>query len=488
MESELLNVTPVELSLTSLNAKEERSDIVGLHVLTADGAGNIDGSSNNMIGTLPMEENSQSVITVPTLSTEISSSNIENAILMETPRGLVLTVSDNINNLAYSDETSHQDVNSRQLLSCIPVSLYSACDATSDVDTSSGYNDTGITEEAGTCEIAERLEVNGDVVNTVVPVEVTASIGDASLSINNGLSINTTKRKGGWPKGKRRKKEPMVTGPRAPLTGYVIYAMDRRREIKQNHPEISFPEVTKILGQEWSNMPHDVKEKYLAAADADKKRYREELKAFKSSDTYQSTVRKKMMFLNGGNLASDQESGDLMACVEEEDNSNELHCKVCDMYFSNSHNKQEHMYGRTHLQAVTGVVEEKILRHQAEEQALLGGALVVSEETQEEFTPLPSSSLEDSSKISSAPVDIHGFMTEFINKNYEREQEISLLKKSLDKDLQTNVTMCKEIQELQDYQVKLEEEIQSLTSTTSSLIAQNDALKMVPTLFGVINL
>ena len=65
-----------------------------------------------------------------------------------------------------------------------------------------------------------------------------------------------------------------------------------------------------------------------------------------------------------------------------------------------------------------GVVEEKILRQQAEEQAMLGGTLVESEETQEEFTPRPSSSIEESSKISSAPVDIHGFMTEFINKNY----------------------------------------------------------------------
>lgn len=37
----------------------------------------------------------------------------------------------------------------------------------------------------------------------------------------------------------------------------------------------------------------------------------------------------------------------------------------------------------------------------------------------------------------------------------------------------------------QEYQVKLEDEVQGLTTTTSSLIAQNDALKMVPNLFGV---
>ena len=41
---------------------------------------------------------------------------------------------------------------------------------------------------------------------------------------------------------------------------YMLYAMDRRKEIKESHPEIAFPEVTKILGQEWSTMVQDVKQ------------------------------------------------------------------------------------------------------------------------------------------------------------------------------------------------------------------------------------
>ena len=41
---------------------------------------------------------------------------------------------------------------------------------------------------------------------------------------------------------------------------YTLYAIDRRKEIKESHPEIAFPEVTKILGQEWSTMAHDVKQ------------------------------------------------------------------------------------------------------------------------------------------------------------------------------------------------------------------------------------
>lgn len=41
-------------------------------------------------------------------------------------------------------------------------------------------------------------------------------------------------------------------------------------------------------------------QKYLAAAAEDKKRYRQELKVFRSSDTYQETVRKKMLLSDDG--------------------------------------------------------------------------------------------------------------------------------------------------------------------------------------------
>lgn len=41
---------------------------------------------------------------------------------------------------------------------------------------------------------------------------------------------------------------------------YVIFAVKRRQEIKVTNPELGFSEVTRLLGQEWSNLPHDEKE------------------------------------------------------------------------------------------------------------------------------------------------------------------------------------------------------------------------------------
>ena len=40
---------------------------------------------------------------------------------------------------------------------------------------------------------------------------------------------------------------------------YVIYQMERRPEVKRTNPDIPFVEVTKILGNEWSNMAADRK-------------------------------------------------------------------------------------------------------------------------------------------------------------------------------------------------------------------------------------
>ncbi|CAG5131896.1 unnamed protein product, partial [Candidula unifasciata] len=197
-------------------------------------------------------------------------------------------------------------------------------------------------------------------------------------------------------------------------------------------------------------------------------------------------------------MTSTNEATDILNCDEE--NSNELHCKVCNVYFSSLHNKREHMYGKAHIQNVTEAVEKELLRQQQEEQAFMDSALVVSEDmSQDDFASVTKtvatsssssscSNTSDPGPLPSVPVDIHRFMMEFIHKNYEREQEISVLKKCLNKALQDNVAMCKEIQTLQEYQNKLEEELKSLASTTSSLILQSDALKMVPTLFGIINL
>lgn len=75
-------------------------------------------------------------------------------------------------------------------------------------------------------------------------------------------------------------------------------------------------------------------------------------------------------------------------------------------------------------------VEKELLRQQQEEQAFMDSALVVSEDmSQDDFTSVPKtagnsssssscSNASDPGPLPAGPVDIHGFMMEFIHKNY----------------------------------------------------------------------
>ncbi|KAL1131378.1 hypothetical protein AAG570_010995, partial [Ranatra chinensis] len=98
---------------------------------------------------------------------------------------------------------------------------------------------------------------------------------------------NGSPKKGGWPKGKKRKKALKdVTAPRQPLTGYVRFLNDRREQFRAENPNMPFAEITKVLAAEWSTLPQDQKQQYLTAAEQDRERYLQELAAYKQSDAY----------------------------------------------------------------------------------------------------------------------------------------------------------------------------------------------------------
>lgn len=73
-------------------------------------------------------------------------------------------------------------------------------------------------------------------------------------------------KKRGWPKGKKRKKI-LPNGPKAPVTGYVRFLNERREQIRTLHPDLPFPEITKMLGAEWSKL--QLSEKQVLAPGGD---------------------------------------------------------------------------------------------------------------------------------------------------------------------------------------------------------------------------
>jgi hypothetical protein len=99
------------------------------------------------------------------------------------------------------------------------------------------------------------------------------------------------KRRGGWPKGRKRKPELMNLPPKAPATGYNLYLNEQRKLFKDSN--LVFHEITKVIGNKWSNLSLEEKRPYLAKAEEDKRRYREELKQYRQSDAYRAYLAKK---------------------------------------------------------------------------------------------------------------------------------------------------------------------------------------------------
>ncbi|KAG7454093.1 hypothetical protein MATL_G00263780 [Megalops atlanticus] len=100
-------------------------------------------------------------------------------------------------------------------------------------------------------------------------------------------------RRSNWTKG-RKKKKPVKdsNAPKAPLTGYVRFMNDRREELRAERPDVPFPEITRMLGNEWSKLPPEEKQRYLDEAERDKERYMRELEKYQKSEAYKHFTRK----------------------------------------------------------------------------------------------------------------------------------------------------------------------------------------------------
>lgn len=122
---------------------------------------------------------------------------------------------------------------------------------------------------------------------------------------NSEIVEKPKKGRGGWPKGRKRKPELLNLPPKAPATGYNLYLNEQRKLFKDS--PLAFHEITKIIGNKWSSLSLLEKQPYLAKAEEDKKRYREELKQYRQSDAYRAYLAKKRMKRLQNNVLSESD-------------------------------------------------------------------------------------------------------------------------------------------------------------------------------------
>lgn len=82
------------------------------------------------------------------------------------------------------------------------------------------------------------------------------------------------------PKSKKVKRKREDGAPKLPLTGYVRYMNERRDALRNELPDKTAIEHTKIIADEWNRMSEDQKKPYLQAAEIDKERYNQQLDEF----------------------------------------------------------------------------------------------------------------------------------------------------------------------------------------------------------------
>lgn len=147
------------------------------------------------------------------------------------------------------------------------------------------------------CLSNKKMEKN-EILNISIVGNITQDDGNDSKMnkspVFNKALLEITKQKkgrGGWPKGRKRKPELLNLPPKAPATGYNLYLNEQRKSFKDS--SLAFHEITKIIGNKWSSLTLEEKKPYLAKAEEDKKRYREELRQYRQSDAYRAYLTKK---------------------------------------------------------------------------------------------------------------------------------------------------------------------------------------------------
>jgi hypothetical protein len=87
-------------------------------------------------------------------------------------------------------------------------------------------------------------------------------------------------------KGTRAKKDP--NAPKRPRSGFMFYGMARRAALKEENPELSFGEIGRALGEEWTGMSDAKKAPYVKKATADKARYAKEMASWEAGSAKKS--------------------------------------------------------------------------------------------------------------------------------------------------------------------------------------------------------
>lgn len=198
------------------------------------------------------------------------------------------------------------------------------------------------------------------------------------------VQVDDIARKGdkvkGKPGRKRAKLDEDPNRPKPPHTGYVRFLLEQRDEVSRANPHLPLPEVTKAVALRWRAASSEQKQPYLDAAEADKKRYSDEMTAYYAN--FPAAQRPRAALPVHGPATAPTTPGVVAGPAPMEARSSakrrsmpasidgallqdpnidtvEMLCRPCQQFFSNTHNMREHLHGRKHRLLTGQIVEEE---------------------------------------------------------------------------------------------------------------------------------
>jgi len=82
-------------------------------------------------------------------------------------------------------------------------------------------------------------------------------------------------------KGKTKRKKKDKNAPKKPCSAFFWFSKEQRPKLKAAHPEASFGDLGKMVGEAWRNLPEADRGPYVKSSLEDKERYQREIKDYK---------------------------------------------------------------------------------------------------------------------------------------------------------------------------------------------------------------
>lgn len=78
---------------------------------------------------------------------------------------------------------------------------------------------------------------------------------------------------------KRAKKHP--DAPKRPMSAFLMFSKESRKEVKENNPHVSNTDVSRLLGEMWRNFPKDKKARFEDKEKIERQKYKEKMRKWR---------------------------------------------------------------------------------------------------------------------------------------------------------------------------------------------------------------